>query len=187
MRLNSIVYIKGLLVANLLSMQVATANTIPSWVLQPNVKGGLAAVDCVEFSGNLSVDAKLASSNARLALSKQINTQIEGVDETYDAREASNGESQLKSRFSSSSTQTTKQSISGSKIVKSDVVNIQGKNYFCSMAILTEDKTKDLFENLVNDAGVQLTSQSKKALYKEFSEQEAPKQADQIESLIDES
>lgn len=163
-----------------------SANTIPSWVLNPSNEGGLAAVDCVEFSGNMSVDAKLASANARLALSKQIGTQIQGVDETFDERQVSDAGTQILSKFSSVSTQITKQSISGSKISRSDVVEIQGKSYFCSMALLDSTKTQKLFDNMVKQSDVELTPDLKNDLYQEFTAQKTLPKSSQVESLIDE-
>ena len=185
MKLKSLLNHKSALL--IASLSFAAQASIPSWVLNPNVEQGLAAVDCVEFSGNVSVDAKLASSNARLALAQQIGTKVESLDKTYDSR-VSNGEStDVSSRFSSVSKQITKQSISGSKILKSDIVKISGRDYFCSMAVLSEIKTEQLFDTMVEKADVALDNSTKAELKKVFKQQPELPEAEQVQSLIDES
>lgn len=161
--------------------------SIPSWVLNPNVDKGLAAVDCVEFSGNVSVDAKLASSNARLALAQQIGTKVEAIDETFDSRISSGKRTNINSKFSSASKQITKQSLSGSKIVRSDIVKISGKDYFCSMAVLSEQKTEQLFNSLVEKSEVKLDEATQAQLKKTFTSQPQVSETAQVQSLIDES
>lgn len=171
----------------MVSLSFSVQASIPSWVLTPSVEQGMAAVDCVEFSGNLSVDAKLASSNARLALAQQINTKVESIDKTYDSR-VSNGErTDINSRFSSSSKQITKQSLSGSTILRSDIVKISGKDYFCSMAVLSQTKTAQLFDSLVENADVAIDGSIKAELKKQFIKQPQRPAAEQLQSLIDES
>lgn len=161
--------------------------SIPSWVLNPNVSDGLAAVDCVVFSGNISIDAKLASSNARLALAQQISTKVEAIDETYDSRVAHGDQTNISSRFSSASKQITKQTIAGSKILKSDIVNISGKDYFCSMAVLNKSTTDKLFNSIVTNANVNLDQDLKSEFKQTFTAQPKTTQAEQLKSLTDES
>lgn len=169
------------------SAQALAQQSIPSWVLNPNTDDGLAAVDCVEFSGNVSIDAKLASSNARLALAQQIGTKVEAIDETYDSRVSSGERTNINSRFSSISKQLTKQSLSGSKILQSDIVKISGKDYFCSMAVLSEGKTEQLFNSIVDKADLALDSSTEAKLKKEFKAQPDISEQEQVQSLIDES
>ena len=40
---------------------------VPDWVLNPVVENGIAAADCIKYSGNISIDKKKAVANARLA------------------------------------------------------------------------------------------------------------------------
>ncbi|NVK23562.1 MAG: LPP20 family lipoprotein [Gammaproteobacteria bacterium] len=169
---------KNYLVAIILSFiasNVAAASqmAIPSWVLNPSVEDGLAAVDCVKFSGNVSVDAKLASSNARLALSQQIETRVEGLDETFDSRISNDDATRIQTKFSSHSKQATKQVLSGSKIVRSDVVSISGKDYFCSMASLDPKKAKSLFDDIVVKTKGDIKQPLKEELLQQFQQPSA--------------
>lgn len=153
----------------------ASQPPIPNWVLNPSVSNGIAAVDCVKFSGNVSVDAKLASSNARLALSQQIETRVEGLDETFDARFSTGDSTRVETKFSSHSKQATKQVLGGSKILRSDVVTISGKDYFCSMAILDPKNTQSLFEELVTKTKGTVDESIKGELLGQFQQTEVEK------------
>ena len=175
------------IVLSALTTTAFASSTIPSWVLNPNVKEGLAAVDCVEFSGNISIDAKLASSNARLALAQQIGTKVESIDETFDSRVSASNNTNVSSRFNSVSKQITKQSLSGSKIMQSDIVKISGKDYFCSMAVLNPAKTEKLFNAIVEQTMPSIDDQTKGQLKQSFIEPPSISQDTQIQSLIDES
>ena len=74
---------------------------IPEWVLNPVVENGIAAADCIKYSGNISIDQKMAVANARLALAQQIETRIEGLDKTFANRTDVNDESSVGTTFSS--------------------------------------------------------------------------------------
>jgi len=157
-----------------------SANSIPSWVLNPSVDEGIAAVDCVVFSGNFSVDAKLASSNARLALSQQIETKVEGLDETYDSRVSNGDQTTITTKFSSHSKQATKQILGGSKILQSDIVKLAGKDYFCSMATLDPNSTQSLFNEIVAETKGDIDSDLKADLLTQFKQPAEPTDPQQL-------
>lgn len=171
-------------VTEVFAEEISTSD-IPTWVLNPSMENGLAAVDCVQFSGNISADSKLAAANARHALSLQIETRIEGIDEVYESRVANNNSTQSQTKFSSVSKQITKQSVTGSQIVKSDIVKIAGKNYFCSLATLNPANTKYLFEQVATEAKPNLDKQDKHNLYEEFKAQQVVDEKQRVLELID--
>ncbi len=151
-----------------------TAN-IPSWVLNPVVEDGIAATDCVKFSGNLSIDQKMATANGRLALAQQIETRVEGLDKTYANRTDSNDEMTTGSSFSSVSKQLTKQTLSGSRVIKTDIVEIAGKQHFCVLTTLSPSATKELFAAIVKQSNRSVNPQDEKFLYQEFKAHKAEK------------
>jgi len=144
-----------------------TAN-IPSWVLNPVVEDGIAATDCVKYSGNLSIDQKMATANGRLSLAQQIETRVEGLDKTYSNRTDSNDEMTTGSSFSSVSKQLTKQTLIGSRAIKSDIVDIGGKQHFCVLTTLSPTATKELFDAIVQGSERSVNPQDEKFLYQEF-------------------
>ncbi|MBL4942354.1 MAG: LPP20 family lipoprotein [Colwellia sp.] len=141
---------------------------IPAWVLNPVVEDGIAATDCVKFSGNLSIDQKMATANGRLSLAQQIETRVEGLDKTYANRTDSNEELTTGATFSSVSKQLTKQTLSGSRAIKSDIIDIAGKQHFCVLTTLSPSATKELFNALVKGSKRSVNPQDEKFLYQEF-------------------
>ncbi|CAM3969268.1 LPP20 family lipoprotein [Pseudoalteromonas byunsanensis] len=141
---------------------------IPDWVLNPVVESGIAAADCIKYSGNISVDQKMAVANARLALAQQIEVRIEGLDKTFANRTDANDATTVGSTFSSVSKQLTKQTLNGSRVVKADVVDIAGKDYFCALTTLSPELTKTLFKDLIKSAKPSIDPRDEQFLYQEF-------------------
>ncbi|ALO42481.1 LPP20 family lipoprotein [Pseudoalteromonas phenolica] len=141
---------------------------VPDWVLNPVVENGIAAADCIKYSGNISIDQKMAVANARLALAQQIETRIEGLDKTFANRVDANDKTTVGSTFSSVSKQLTKQTLRGSRVVKADIVDIAGKDYFCALTTLSPELTKTLFQDLVKETKVKINPQDEQFLYQEF-------------------
>ncbi|MAD90689.1 LPP20 family lipoprotein [Pseudoalteromonas sp. SS15] len=141
---------------------------VPDWVLNPVVENGIAAADCIKYSGNISIDQKMAVANARLALAQQIETRIEGLDKTFANRVDANDKTTVGSTFSSVSKQLTKQTLRGSRVVKADIVDIAGKDYFCALTTLSPELTKTLFQDLVKETKLKIDPQDEQFLYQEF-------------------
>tara|TARA_Y100001960_G_C14702021_1_gene842174 strand:- start:82 stop:627 length:546 start_codon:yes stop_codon:yes gene_type:complete len=141
---------------------------VPDWVLNPVVENGIAAADCIKYSGNISIDQKMAVANARLALAQQIETRIEGLDKTFANRVDANDKTTVGSTFSSVSKQLTKQTLRGSRVVKADIVDIAGKDYFCALTTLSPELTKTLFQDLVQETKLKIDPQDEQFLYQEF-------------------
>jgi hypothetical protein len=153
---------------------------IPAWVLNPIVEDGIAATDCVKFSGNMSVDQKMASANARLALAQQIETRVEGLDKTYSSRVDSNDEMTTGTNFSSVSKQLTQQKLNGSRIIKTDIVDIAGTNHFCAMMTMSPTATKELFDAIIEQSQRKVNPQDEKFLYQEFKAAKAQEELDKV-------
>ncbi|KZN30819.1 LPP20 family lipoprotein [Pseudoalteromonas luteoviolacea] len=148
---------------------------IPDWVLNPTIENGIAAADCVKFSGNISIDQKSSVANARLALAQQIETRIEGLDKTFANRTDANDETTVGSTFSSVSKQLTKQTLRGSRVNKADVVEIAGKDYYCSLVVLSPQLTQSLFKDVIKESKKDINPQDEKFLYQEFKAYKAEK------------
>jgi hypothetical protein len=144
------------------------ASTLPEWLTNPTIKDGLAAVDCVKFSGNWSSDSKISSANARIALAQQIEIKVESLDETYDSRHSERDNIVVSTKFSSVSKQFTKQVLAGSRIVKTDIVMILGKEYYCALATLDPSETKQVFELIVNASNKSLEPEVESELFEQF-------------------
>ena len=62
------------------------STTWPSWVVQPETAGGLAAAECVESSGNLSLDRSQAAAAARVTMARNLEVNIQASDELTTAK-----------------------------------------------------------------------------------------------------
>jgi hypothetical protein len=168
--------IASVLMAGMLSACSSTSDStasssrvnVPDWVLNPVVENGIAAADCIKYSGNISIDQKMAVANARLALAQQIETRIEGLDKTFANRVDANDQTTVGSTFSSVSKQLTKQTLRGSRVVKADIVDIGGKDYFCALTTLSPELTKTLFQDLVKETKLKIDPKDEQFLYQEF-------------------
>ena len=169
---------KKINIAMILSMSFCSTNvfasTIPEWISNPTIKDGLAAVDCVKFSGNWSSASKLSSANARIALAQQIEISVESLDETYDSRHSDQDDIILSTKFSSVSKQFTKQALGGSRIVKTEIVTISGNEYYCALATLDPSKTKHTFELIVKATDKNLEPELETELFEQFKKSNGP-------------
>ncbi|NQZ88171.1 MAG: LPP20 family lipoprotein [Saccharospirillaceae bacterium] len=147
---------------------ITSISNLPSWVLNPVAKDGIAATDCVKSSGNFSIDKKMATANSRLSLAQQIDVKVEGLDKTYSNRVDDNNDMTVGNKFSSVSKQLTKQELRGSRVVRSDIVTISGKEYFCVLTTLSPKATTNLFEAIIKQSQRLVNPQDEKFLYQEF-------------------
>jgi hypothetical protein len=159
----------------------AVNSGIPQWVLSPVVEDGIAAADCVRSSGNFSVDQKLAASNTRVALAQQMSAKVSALEKNYQERIDSNEETTTGSTFTSVAKVLTDQTLTGSRMVKSDMVNIEGNTHYCTLMTLSPTATKELFDALITQSKRRVNPQDEKFLYQEF---KAAKAHDELDKTI---
>lgn len=151
---------------------------IPEWVLNPKLKDGIAAAECVPSSGNMSIDKAQAIALARLSIAQQISTRVKALDKTYQERVDTSGEIATGSTFSSVSKQVTDQALVGATPLKTSYANFNGKNQLCVLAGLNPKQTKNLFSDLVKESQRSLSMQDESVLYQEFKAYKAQQELD---------
>ena len=148
-------------------VKVKQAGNIPEWVLNPVIKDGLAAAECVAWSGNFTVDREQATAFARANLTKQISLKSAAMDETYARRvDASTGRNTGTS-FESTSKQIAEQELRLTRAVKVAPATINDEKQLCVLVTLEPEHTKQLFKKIVSSTG-QLSAQDESILYEEF-------------------
>ena len=158
--------------------KTAPVSNIPSWILNPQVKDGIAVSECVLWSGNMSIDKQQAVANARTSLAQRIETRISALDVSYrDKVEVASGV-ESGSTFSSVSKQITQQTLRGTTPLKVDIVNIAKKDNLCVLVAIGQQSTKDTFDKLVTTADRPMTAYQKDVLYQEFKAERAGAQLD---------
>ncbi|HLT05765.1 MAG TPA: hypothetical protein VK019_12500 [Pseudomonas sp.] len=158
----------------------APKSGVPDWVMSPSIEGGIAATDCVTSSGNFSIDRNQATANARAALSKEIETKVAAMDKTYASRTDAAGKTQVGSSFESVSRQVAQQHLIGSRPVKTDYVDMDGKRQLCVMVAIQPEATRALFDSIIQQSKRQLSQQDEDILYQEFRASKAYEELDQL-------
>jgi hypothetical protein len=153
-------------------------SNLPPWVLNPVVEDGIAAADCVTSSSNFSIDQKMAASNARIALAQQLSSKVEALEKNYQSRTDSNEDITAGVNFTTVAKILTQQTLTGSRVVKAEVVSIGGKDHFCALMTMSPNATKTLFDDIITQSKRKINPQDEKFLYQEFKAQMAEKDLD---------
>ena len=157
---------------------------LPSWVLSPNVENGIAAAQCVPVHGSqMQIALNQATAQARQGLATQISTNVESMEKTYQNQTTSGDKGTVGSDFESVSKQLTEQALKGSRPSKKEIVDVGDSKQACVMVTLNPQKTKNLFDQIVEQSGRELGPQSEEAMYQQFKADKAQKEMS--ESLED--
>jgi len=176
--LSSLVFLAACSATPVPVVETTSVGAIPSWILNPQVDDGIAVSECVLFSGNMSIDKQQALANARTSLAQRIETRVSAMDKSYrDKVEVASGV-ESGSTFSSVSKQVTQQTLVGTNPIKTDIVQIAGKDNLCVLMAIGQQSTKAFFEQLVDAAKRPMNATQKDLLYAEFKAQRAEEQLD---------
>ncbi len=144
-------------------------SSLPDWVTQPYVEGGFAATSCVKANAGMSLLKNKASTLARAELARQIGTQVKVMDKSYQNQtEAGLEESATGSSFESVTKQVANQKLAGTRPTKTDYVELPDGQNLCVMMEYSPEKTRELFDAIVDASGRQLSATDDKILYQEF-------------------
>ena len=142
---------------------------LPGWVLQPEVEEGIAAAQCVQFSGNISLDQQEITAKGRAALAQQVNLRAQVMDQVFQDRIETDEKSTSGSVFQNVSRQVTDQLLIGSKLIRTDFGDINDAPYICGLVAISPSETERLFESIVSSEDAPTTNvQDKDILYQEF-------------------
>jgi hypothetical protein len=139
---------------------------LPEWLVHPEVAGGIAATECVPWSGDMSVDQKQAVAQARASIASQITLRVRAMDKTYQSKSGSAGSNS--GVFESVSRQTTERTLNGTQVAKMGVIPIGKAKHLCVQVNYGATETKELFERLVGESQVTLSKTDKDVLWDEF-------------------
>lgn len=148
--------------------EAAPAPSYPAWIDKPVIADGIAESACVTSSGNMTLDKKRATANARAMIAQSIETRIKAMDKTYQRVTESEQAMTSGSTFESVSKQVTDQSLSGTKVVEGGYFKINEKNQYCVMVGFGQQETKAVFDNAMKAAKAEMSPTSERAMYEEF-------------------
>lgn len=153
---------------------------IPDWVLTPVIENGIADTQCViaHPGFNMSILKTKTTALARAELAKQINVKVKAMDKSFQhLTETANGPSQG-SPFESVFKQIANQTMSGSRVIKQNYVNLppDNKSNYCVMVGLSPEQSKAMFEQLVQQSNTtNLSPRNEAVLYERFLAEKAQK------------
>jgi hypothetical protein len=151
----------------------------PAWVLNPPAEAGeLVGTDCVEASGNLSIDRQQVTAKARLVLAQQIEVRIEAMDETF-AQRAQEGRAERPSvSFKSASRQVVNTTLQGSRLVRFEVFTQRdGARWVCGLVALDRPRAQQLPGDVIRSAGAKVDDGTEALLLARFREAATARQA----------
>ena len=147
---------------------VIQESMLPDWVTSPYIEGGIASTECVNYSGDMSMDKAQASALGRAELAKQLGIKVKAMDKSYKRRVKSAAGDTSGGTFESVSKQVAAQHLSGSAVRKANIVKVDGVSQFCAMVAIGPSTTQTLFKELVSQSGASVTPQDESALFEEF-------------------
>lgn len=139
---------------------------IPEWVLMPSVEDGIAATECVNWSGDFSVDRAEATALARAEIVRQIGIKASALDKTYQEKVKTSGKVAVGGTFTSASKQVSQAYLRGTKAIKVKPILIDDKKKLCVMVTLS--KQQEFFKEILNQSGAKVSPADQDVLYQEF-------------------
>lgn len=160
-----------------------TAPAMPSWVLNPASANGFAASNCVQSSGNFSVDRNHAVSLARNTLAQNMDLKANVLEKSFQKMGNSAGMTTTGTSFEQVAKQITSVSLQNSQVEQVALVDIAGVPQICALVTIPKVASEKLFDKAMATQTM-IDPSNKAALYKEFVSQKTAKELEQqVETL----
>lgn len=140
------------------------ASPWPSWVLQPEAAGGVAAAECVESSGNLSLDRSQAAAAARVTMARNLEVNIQASDELTSAK---TGAKSTQS-FTSLAKVLTEKALTNTRITRVEEVVVGKGTWLCAEVALDANGTRSLVKQAVDTTGTTASADVEEMLLQQF-------------------
>ncbi len=147
----------------------------PAWVLQPEAAGGVAAAECVESSGNLSLDRTHAASAARVTLARNLETNIQASDELI----ASKTGAQSTQSFRSNAKLLTEKALTHTRVTRTEEFTAGKGRWFCAEVALDAAGTRSLVKEAVAATSTPAAADVEEMLLQQFRRRSVPSQVSQ--------
>jgi hypothetical protein len=165
-------------VASLLAACASTdkpASPWPAWVLQPDAGGGVAAAECVESSGNLSLDRTQAATAARVTLARNLEVNIQGSDELLTSKTGA----QSSQTFRSSAKALTEKALTNTRVSRVEEVSAGKGKWLCTEVTLDSAGTRSLVKEAVAKTNTTASADVEEMLLQQFRRRSVPSQVSQ--------
>lgn len=140
------------------------ASAWPAWVLAPESAGGVAAAECVESSGNLSLDRSQAAAAARVTMARNLEVNIQASDELYAAKTGK----QSTQTFKSSAKVLTDKALTNTRVTRVEEVTLGKGQWLCAEVALDSAGTRGLVKQAVETTGAAPSADVEEMLLQQF-------------------
>ncbi len=147
----------------------------PAWVLQPDAAGGVAAAECVESSGNLSLDRTQAASMARVTLARNLEVNIQSSDELI----ASKTGAQASQTFRSNARLLSEKALTNTRVSRLEEVSAGKGKWLCAEVTLDSAGTRSLVKEAVATTNTTASADVEEMLLQQFRRRSVPSQVSQ--------
>ncbi len=160
-----------------------TTGNVPNWILNPTSANGFAASNCVESSGNFSIDRNHAVSLARNTLAQNLDIKVSVLEKNYQKINSTVDGQSAGTSFEQIAKQISNTSIQKSQVENISLVEIDGAKQVCALVVMPTIESEKLFNSALT-ASSSIDPTDKASLYKEFVSQKTTKQLEeQAEAL----
>jgi len=157
----------------------SSTSNLPGWVMNPVIEGGFADTQCVLANASMGILKSKATALGRAEISKQIDVQVKAMDKTYQNLVESSEGNSVGNTFESVSKQVSSQKLSGSRATKVDYVNFpDGTQQLCVMVTLDPKLTKELYNEVKQASGRNLSGQNDAIMWQQFMAHKAQQELD---------
>lgn len=136
----------------------------PAWVLQPDPAAGATAAECVESSGNLSLDRTQAAAAARVTLARNLEVNIQGSDELVSSKTGA----AASQTFRSSARLLTEKALTNSRVTRVEEVVVGKGKWLCAEVGLDPAGTRSFVKQAVETAGAPASADVEEMLLAQF-------------------
>lgn len=145
----------------------------PAWVLQPEAAGGVAAAECVEASGNLSLDRTQAAAAARVTLARNLEVNIQASDELV----ASKTGAAASQTFRSSARLLSEKALTNTRVTRMEEVASGKGRWLCAEVTLDAAGTRSLVKDAVATTQTTASADVEEMLLQQFRRRSVASQA----------
>ncbi len=150
----------------------------PAWVIKPEAAGGIAAAECVESSGNLSLDRSQAAAAARVTMARNLEVNIQASDELSTSK---TGAKSAQS-FTSSATVLTDKALTNTRVTRLEEVTVGKSKWLCAEVSIDSVGTRSLVKQAVETIGSAASPDVEEMLLQQFRRRSPPAQVVQKSS-----
>lgn len=147
----------------------------PAWVLQPDGAGGVAAAECVESSGNLSLDRTQAAAAARVTLARNLETNIQASDELVSSKTGA----QSSQSFRSSAKLLSEKALTNTRVTRLEEISTAKGKWLCAEVTLDSAGTRSLVKEAVAATNTTASADVEEMLLQQFRRRSVPSQVSQ--------